>query len=88
MFEILQRGGKRQILKEKERISRIQSTELKKVNKPKDPNKVASIPLGGGRGERRQSQWRRGGEEGRYLCGRGDREVKGEHDSIGGWGQE
>ena len=33
-------------LKKKYRIPRIQSTELKKVNKPKSPNEDVSIPLG------------------------------------------
>ena len=34
------------ILAKKYRISRIQSTELKKVNKQKGPSEDASIPLG------------------------------------------
>jgi hypothetical protein len=50
-------------------IPRIHSTELKKVNKPKDPSESASIPLGqenkvitGGRG-REGSGWERRGKQ-------------------------
>jgi hypothetical protein len=47
----------------KYRIPRVQSTELKKVNKPKDPNEGTSIPLGrekkaiAGGGERDGGTW-------------------------------
>jgi hypothetical protein len=63
---------KKWILTKKYRILRIQSTELKKVNKPKGPSENTSIPLGRekkaimvGRG-RERSGWKRGqgGEKG------------------------
>ena len=65
---------KKWILTKKYRILRIQSTELKKVNKPKGPSEDASIPLGR---EKKHSQegwkggpgWERGkrGEEGNMI---------------------
>jgi hypothetical protein len=53
------------------RIPRIQSTELKKANKPKGPSEEASIPLGG-----EKKAITGVGEEGRDLCGKVDREWK------------
>ena len=53
--------------KKKYRIPKIQSTELKKVNKLKDPSEDASVPLGrekkaitSGEGPGRESGWGQG----------------------------
>lgn len=64
------------ILARKYRIPRIQSTELKNVNKQKGYN----LTWGGGR---EQSQ---DAEGGRDLGGRGRRKKKGEHDQVWGSG--
>ena len=56
--------------KKKYRIPKIQSTELKKVNKLKCPSEDASVPLG------REKKAVMGEEGGRDLSGKGDREGK------------
>jgi hypothetical protein len=68
------------------RIPRIQSTELKKVNKPKGPSEYSSIPLG--REQKSTTGVLGRAERERYLGGRGDREKKGEYDQVLGWGGE
>jgi len=63
------------ISQKKYRIPRIQSTELKKVNKPKDPSEDALIPLG----REKKAVTGRGREgPGWERTGRGRRE----HDQI------
>jgi hypothetical protein len=59
----------------------IQSTELKKVSKPKGPSEDASIPLG------REKKAIMGGRGERDLDGRGEGKEKGEYDQVLG-GQE
>jgi hypothetical protein len=52
------------------RITRIQSTELKKVKKQKGPSEDTSIPLG------REKKAIIGAKEGREMGGRREREEK------------
>jgi hypothetical protein len=59
------------------RIARIQSTELKKVNKQKGPNEDASIPLGREKKAIRGGRGRKGPE-----CEREGRGGKGEHYQV------
>lgn len=64
MFKISkERKEERQILKENDRISRIQSSEVRKVNKSKCPSEDASIiSVVVGSGEREEPVWERGQE--------------------------
>jgi hypothetical protein len=52
----------------------MQSTELKKVNKPKGPSEDVSIPLGR---EKKVIMGGGGQKEGGNMCERGKREGKG-----------
>jgi hypothetical protein len=59
------------------RIHRIQSIELKKINKPKGPSEDASIPLG-----REKKAIKGGRREGRTLVGKGTGRGRGKHDKV------
>ena len=67
--------------KKKYRISKIQSTELKKVNKLKCPSEDASVPLG------REKKTITGGEGGRDLGGKVNR-WEGDGNLIWYWVRE
>ena len=60
------------------RIPRIQSTELKKVNKLKGPSEDASIPLG----REKKATIAVGEREGETWVGKAIRRRKGEHDQV------
>ena len=60
------------ISQEKYRIPKIQSTELKKVNKLKCPSEDASVPLGR--------------EKKTITSGEGGRDLQGNMDRVGGSG--
>ena len=64
------------ISQKKYRIPRIQSTELKKVNKVKGPSEDTSILLG----REKKAIIRVGGRGRKDMGGREDRGRKGEHD--------
>ena len=62
----------------KYRIPKIQSTELKKVNKLKGPSEDASVPLGR---KKKAITRRKGGREGPWRE-RGWGQERGEHDLV------
>ena len=64
------------ISKKKYRISKIQSTEFKKLNKLKCPSEDASVPLG------REKKAITHGERGRDLGGKVDGVRRGEPDLV------
>ena len=68
---------KKWILTKKYRILRIQSTELKKVNKPKGPSENTSIPLGR---EKKAITGRK--REGGSWVGKGAGRGREEHDKL------
>jgi hypothetical protein len=59
------------------RISKIQATELKKVNKPNGLSETASIPLG-----REKKAITGSGREGGTWVGKGTWRRRGEHDQV------
>jgi hypothetical protein len=65
------------------RIPRIQSTVLKKFNKPKSPSKDASIPLG-----RLKKAITEGDREGGAWVEKKTRRGRGEHDQVLDWVEE
>ena len=62
------------------KIPKTQFTDLRKVNNPKGRSEDASVPLG-----RKKKAVTRVGDRGRYLGGKGDREVKRRTWSCIGW---
>ena len=67
------------ILAERYRILRIQSTELKKVNKPKGPSEDTSVPLGS---EKKAITGVGGTEGGGTWVAEGTGKGKGQHDQL------